>query len=203
MKISLTLLLNLICAIGLSQKNYQIEVNGQIKDISLEKPFHFNLDGQIVKIKVSAKDTLLYEDAMIRFKYPKEFQVQSVTIDQGIEQLMLMTADGSGFIIQKYDTFNPTMLNEMMMNEVTKESVNYGFNLERKDYTRTLKDKSELKVSKAILTYKDETNIYEIASVGKKDQGLMFMAMEMDDIDNSLGKALIKSIWKSLEIVDK
>ena len=111
---------------------------------------------------------------------------------------MLMTAEGSGFIIQKYSTINPTLLNELMINEVTKESINYGFKLKRKDYKRVLASGQKIDVDKAVLTYNDEINIYEVASVGKKDSGLIIMSMEMSDLESSSGKALIELIWKTL-----
>jgi hypothetical protein len=95
---------------------------------------------------------------------------------------------------------NPTMLNELMLNEVTKESVNYGFELIREDYERVLASGLKIKVDRAVLTYNDEINIYEIASVGKKDSGLLIITMEMDDSENSLGKKLISLIWDTLEI---
>ena len=50
------------------------------------------------------------------------------------------------------------------------------------------------------LAYNDEINIYEIASIGKKDSGLILMAMEMSDIEGSSGKKMIELIWKTLEI---
>ena len=193
----------LLCLnLSFSQNNYQIHINGETHDISLEKEFEVKIGKDMVKMMIASKDTLTYQDDMVRFNYPKEFQVQSVTIDAGIEQLMLMTADGSGFIIQKYKTIDPSMLNEMMMNEVTKESINYGFQLERKDYDRTLTGNTSIKVNKAVLTYKDETNTYEIASFGKKDQGLMLMSMKMYESGLTVGDNLISMIWDSLEILD-
>lgn len=183
-----------------SQGDYQVEINGKIFEIELDKEYEVKVGKEILKVSVKQKDTLLYKDDAFSFKFPKEYKVATSSIDEGIEQLMLMTAEGSGFIIQKYTTFNPTLLNELMINEVTKESVSYGYSLVRKDYERTLASGLKIKVIKAVLTYNDEINIYEIASVGEKDAGLLFMSMEMDDAQNSLGKNLINLIWSSLEI---
>lgn len=182
-----------------SQEDYQIEINGESTDIELDKNYEFKIKNKLLNIKVSMKDTLTYSDDFINFKYPKEYRVVSTKIDDGIKQLMLMTAEGSGFVIQEYTTMDPSMLNELMINEVTKESVNYGFLLKREDYNRTLKSGDELNVSRAVLTYKDEINIYEVVSIGKKDEGILIMTMEMTDIENSEGKNLINLIWNTLE----
>ncbi|WP_034062114.1 hypothetical protein [Lacinutrix jangbogonensis] len=183
-----------------SQENFKIEINGKVFEIELDKDYELNIDNELLKINVKQKDTLLYSDESFSFKFPKEYKVAKTAIDDGIEQLMLMNAEGSGFIIQKYATINPTALNELMINEVTKESVNYGFKLVREDYERVLSSGLKVKVDRAVLTYNDEINIYEITTVGKKDSGLLFMTMEMDDSKDSLGKKLINLIWNTLEI---
>jgi len=131
---------------------------------------------------------------------PKELKVEKTIIDGGIEQLMLMTAEGSGFLIQKYSTVNPTNFNELMLSEVTKESVSYGYKLTREDYERDLTSGLKIKIDRAVLTYNNEVNIYEIATIGKKDSGLLLMTMKMNDSKNSLGEKLINLIWDTLEI---
>ena len=199
MKKKLLILTLLASTIIYSQEDYQIEINGKLADIELDKDYEFKIKNKILNIKVSLKDTLTYNDEFMSFKYSKEYKIVSTKIEEGIEQLMLMTAEGSGFIIQKYMTIDPSMLNELMINEVTKESVNYGYMMKRKDYKRTLNSGMTLNVIRAVLTYKDEVNIYEIATLGKKDQGILIMTMEMDDNENSKGKQLINMIWKTFE----
>lgn len=183
-----------------SQENYKIEINGKVFELELNKDYELNIDNDLLKINVKQKDTLMYSDDFFNFKYPKEYKVVKTIIDEGIEQLIVMTAEGTGFIIQKYSTLNPTMLNEFMISEVTKESVNYGFKLKREDYERVLTSGLKIKVDRAVLTYNDEVNIYEITTIGKKDSGLLLMSMEMDDSKNSFGKKLINLIWDTLEI---
>ena len=85
-----------------------------------------------------------------------------------------------------------------MISEVTKESLNYGFKIERNDYTRKLKSGQKLDVDKAILTYKDETNIYEVATIGKKDEGILIMTMVMDEKMSKQGRKIIEMMWSSL-----
>ncbi|SDH53019.1 hypothetical protein [Winogradskyella thalassocola] len=200
MKNTLLILVLLFINLSHAQEDYEVEINGKTYDIALDKNYELDLNGTKIKLNVKQKDTLVYTDPYFNFKYPKDYKVGKTIIDSEIEQLMLMTAEGSGFIIQTYSGINPTMLNELMINEVTKESVNYGFKLVREDYERTLDSGLKINVNKAVLTYKNEINIYEVASVGKKDSGLILMSMEMSDMENSIGKNLINMIWNTLEI---
>ena len=200
MKYKLLALFLLITNFIYSQSNYKIEINGEVFEIELNKDYELNVKDDFFNIKVKQKDTLLYSDEALNFNFFKEFKISSTKVDEGIEQLVLMTAEGSGFIVQKYSTINPSTLNELMMNKVTKESVNYGFELKREDYERVLKSGLKINVDKAVLSYKDEINVYEITSFGKKDSGLLIMTMKMDNSEGSIGNELINLIWNTLEI---
>lgn len=198
MKKKLLILVVLISSFIYSQEDYKIKINGKVIDAELDKNYEITVNNEVFEIQVSLKDSLTYNDNFLSFKYPKEYKISSTIIDQGIEQLMLMTAEGSGFVIQKYSTMNPSMLNELMINEVTKESISYGFEMKREEYQRTLKSGMKLNVIRAVLTYKDEVNIYELTSKGNKDEGVLIMTMEMSDEDDTLGKQLHNMIWGSL-----
>lgn len=200
MKCKFVILIFLVSTLIYSQENYQIEINGKLTDIELNKNYELKVKNKTLSVKVSLKDTLTYNDKYVSFKYPDKYKITSTKVDEGIEQLVLITAEGSGFIIQEYMTMSPITMNELMINEVTKESINYGFVMKREDYDRTLNSGIKLKVNRAVLTYKDEVNIYEIATFGKKDEGILIMTMEMDDKGNSKGKQLIDMVWKTFEM---
>ncbi|MFL0354312.1 hypothetical protein [Xanthomarina sp. GH4-25] len=183
-----------------SQTDFIITINNQSQEIALDKNYEFEIEGETIQVSVKEKDTLFYNDAFYNFKYSKKHKVSKAELDEGIEQIMLMTAGGSGIIIQKYESFNPVMLQEMMLNEVTKESVNYGYALERKDYDKTLKSGDELRVLRAELEYKGELEIYEISAVGKKDEGILLMTMNLGADSNNEGEEMINLLWNTLNI---
>jgi len=183
-----------------SQTDFIITVNNQSQEISLEKDYEFKVDGKTIQISVKEKDTLIYSDPFYTFKYSKKHKVSKTEIDLGIEQIMLMTAGGSGIIVQKYDSFNPTMMQEIMLNEVTKESVSYGYSLERKDYEITLKSGEKIEILKAELEYKGEIEVYEISAVGKKDEGVLLMTMNLGGDGDNEGEEMINLLWSTLHI---
>ena len=196
----ITLLLQLNFVV-FSQNDYQLIINDTEMEISLDKEYEIEVDGKTVQFKLLAKDTLSYVDDLFSFHYPSEYRVSQIDIDDEIEQIIIMTAEGSGILIQKYSTFDPTVLNELMLSEITKESLNYGFEMNREDYARELKSGLTVNVDKAVLTYKNEQNIYEVASLGKKDEGIMVMTMMMDEELSEQGKKIIEMMWNSLEFM--
>jgi hypothetical protein len=199
----LTLALIFFTTLMQAQEDYILEIDGKPISMGLDKPTEVKMGKKTVQLLLKEKDTLQFLDAQFNFKYPKGFKVSKTTIEEGITQYMLMTAEGAGIIVQKYDILNPTMLNEMMVNEVTKESVSYGYSMERADYKRPLSSGQTLEIDKAVLNYKGETNTYEVATIGHKDEGLLIMTMDMGALNNQVetdGKTLIKLFWDSLKI---
>ena len=198
MKLTLITLLILFGINSFSQNDYKILINDTVIEISLDKEYYINLDEKEVQFKVIANDTLVFEDDLFSFNYPKDYKISSMIIEEGIEQLMLLTAEGSGFLIQIYSTINPTTLNEMILSEVTKESLNYGYIMKRENYKRKLVSGQKLDVDKAILTYKDETSVYEVASIGDKDEGILIMTIIPIEEMSIEGRKIIDMMWNSL-----
>lgn len=180
-----------------AQDDLLLHIDGKTIEISSDQEYDLPINGKMVKVKVSTKDTLLFDTDLFSFLYSKDYKVSSMKLAEGIEQVAIMTAEGSGLLIQKYSAMNPSMLNELMLNEVTKESINYGFEMKRENYSRKLISGQQIEISKAILTYKDETNIYEVASLGRKDEGILIMTMIMDENYSEQGRKLIDLMWNS------
>lgn len=183
-----------------SQNDFILTINGESHEIALDENNEYEINGENVSISVREKDTLVYNEAFYNFKYIKNYSISKTILDEGIEQIMIMTASGSGVLIQKYDAFDPTMLQEMMLNEVTKESVSYGYTMERQDYDKTLNSGQKLKVLKAALEYKGEIETYEITAYGGKDEGILIMTMNMNDEIDPEGAEMINLMWDSLHI---
>ncbi|WP_296313406.1 hypothetical protein [Winogradskyella sp. UBA3174] len=203
MKLNLFFIISLFYVLNLSaQKDYIITIDGESYEMELDGSRKIKVKGKSVEIELKKKDTLVLDEDFFQLKYTKKHKVSRVVVEEGIEQLMLITAGGSGIIVQKYDSFNPSMLQEMMLNEVTKESVSYGYTMKREDYEKTLISGEIIKILKAVLEYKGEREIYEIAAHGIKDEGLLIMTMNVNvnlDVEDG-GRDLIKLMWNSLRI---
>jgi hypothetical protein len=183
---------------ALAQEDFLLQINDTVLSVQLDKPYQVNVKGNMVRFKVSSRDTLTYDSKLYNFLYPKAFRVSHTNVDAGIEQISLLSAEGSGILIQQYESLNPTALNELMLTEMTKESISYGFVSTRTTYKRKLKSGQEVVVTRAELRYKDDVNIYEITSIGKKDAGMIVVTMKMDDEKNTEGQKVIDLMWHSL-----
>lgn len=181
-----------------AQEDYTVYIGDSAYKINLNGKYDVTINGKKTSLSLKLNDTLQYSDDYMSFKYTKDYSLSKTKIEEGIEQIMIMTADGSGILIQKYATINPTMLHELLLSEVTKESINYGFVQTREDYSRTIKSGHKIDIKKAVLKYKDDVNTYEITSIGKKDEGVLLMTVRMDNEKNSNGEKLIKLMWESL-----
>lgn len=182
------------------QKDYLIHLNDTSFNIALDKQYNIVVNGQKLNFTIKQKDTLSYNDSVYSFDYLKDFKVSKTKIDDGIEQISILTAEGSGFLIQKYSSINPSTLNELMLGEMTKESISYGYESKRTDYKRRLNSGLQIEVDKAVLKYKDNVQIYEVASIGKKDEGLIIVTIRMDEDEHTQGKKIIDLLWNSLKI---
>jgi hypothetical protein len=193
--------LAIFCSLeAVCQEDFVIRLNDTTINVALDQPYTIHVKGTKLKFTISSKDTLTYNNSFYSFQYPKAFKVSSTKIEEGISQVSILTAEGSGMIIQKYESINPTSLNEMMITELTKESISYGFEPKRSTYKRKLKSGQEINVTKSVLRYKEDVNIYEVVSIGKKDAGLMIITMRMDENSNTEGQKLIDLMWQSLRL---
>lgn len=199
MKFILTILILTLSTMLFGQDNYVLHINDTVFDLTLDKEYQLKVNNELVSIKLKSKDTLSHDDVLFNFKYPGDYKVSKLTVEDGIDQVMIMTAGGSGILIQQYTKINPSMLTGMMMNEVIKESINYGFEKESEYYDLELKSGQTMKVEKAILTYKGASNIYEIASIGNKEEGILIMTMRMLGMSDVEGQRIIDLMWSSLE----
>ncbi|WP_250434777.1 hypothetical protein [Hanstruepera flava] len=190
----------LITLSSFSQKDFILTIGDESHEIALDENNEFKVNGKTITISVREKDTLVYEDSFYNFKYIKDYSISKTVLEEGIEQIMIMTASGSGVLIQKYEAFDPTMLQEMMLNEVTKESISYGYTMKRQDYERTLVSGHKLEVLKSVLEYKGEIETYEITALGGKDEGILIMTMNMNDEIDPEGVEMINLMWNSLHI---
>ncbi|WP_223034850.1 hypothetical protein [Hanstruepera marina] len=190
----------LITLVSFSQKDFILTIGDESHEIALDESNEFKVNGKAITISVREKDTLVYEDSFYNFKYIKDYSISKTVLEEGIEQIMIMTASGSGVLIQKYEAFDPTMLQEMMLNEVTKESISYGYTMERQDYERALVSGQKLEILKSVLEYKGEIETYEITALGGKDEGILIMTMNMNDEIDPEGVEMINLMWNSLHI---
>jgi hypothetical protein len=185
------------------ESNYILKINGEDIAIDLDKEVNYTLSsGEKLNITLSQPDELVYTDHMLTFKYSKEFGISRTKVDEGIDQLGLMTSRGNGFFIQEYETITPTFFTAMMINEITKESVNYGYEKVERPFSKKLSNGKELNGVEATLTYNGDVEVYTVSTYGAKDKGVIVITMMIDPFYKDLDQPIMDLLYKSLEIKD-
>jgi len=180
--------------------NYIIIINNDSIQVDLNKSIQYKKSSEEeLTVKIIQPQILTYTDDMISFNHDKSLSVSNSKIEEGIEQCMIMKSTGNGFMVQKYKTIDPSSLTQLMMNEITKESINYGYNKTEKPFKKKLKSGQIIEGIEATLTYKGENEVYTVASYGAKDEGILVVTM-LFSVDNKDGKEIIDLFLETLEI---
>lgn len=200
MKIIISAIIICSCLNVSCQENFIIRLMDTSISISLNKQYIVFVKGQMLDFKITEKDTLTYNTDLYTFQYHKDFKISTKKIAVGIEQIAILGGEASGILIQSYSSLNPTTLNEMMLQQITKEKISYGYKLEKTSFMRTLISGQEIDVTKAVLKYQDEVVIFEVASLGKKDAGIIIVTIIQDDEENTNSQNLINLMWRSIKV---
>lgn len=183
-----------------SSGNYLLIINGDTINTAIDKPMQYKIaTGEELTILLTQPDMLTYSDDMLSFNYPKGSSVIASEIDEELYQIQLSLATGSGFLIQEYLTIDPSMVTRFMLNEITKESVSYGYDKTETAFSKKLRDGKTLSGIKARLEYRGEVETYLVAAYGGKDEGVLLMTMLMGD-DDEEAKEVIELLLNSLKL---
>lgn len=195
------LLMGAVC-LGQTQGNYLVIINNDSINIKLNNNVQYKTtSGEKLTIRVIQPDMLTYSDDFISFKYNKSLSFSNTKIDKGIEQCMIMKSTGNGFIVQKYKTINPSNLTQLMLNELIKESISYGYSKKEKKFKRKLISGQTIKGVQVTLKYKEEKQVFTVATYGEKDKGILVVTMLLND-DFKEDQEIIKLFLKTLSIND-
>jgi len=183
-----------------SEGNYEVIINGKKYNADLGKEYNIKTPkGEKIKLKILKKSKVKYEDNFISFYYKGNSSISSTDVSSNIKQIMTSTALGTLILIQEYTTMNPAAIGEIMLQELVKEELNYGYKMKKTSIQKTLKDGMVLKGLNAELTYKSEKKNYNILTYGKKDSGLIIItSIDMEYIDKD--SDLIDLFWNTLKI---
>lgn len=182
------------------RKNYEISINGKSHDIDLKETLEVKLkDGTKLAIVLTKKEFAVFSDKFVSFEHRGDTGVSSQDLGSGITQLMSATATGTLMMIQEYQTLDPSGLVAMLMNELTKEAVQYGHEKLEKPIERTLASGVVLKGVQATLTYKGDESYWEVLAYAKKDTGII-VATHIDKEFLKKEKSVLERFWRTLNV---
>ncbi|WP_375324350.1 hypothetical protein [Flagellimonas sp. GZD32] len=183
-----------------AQGNYFIIINQDSVQVDLNQEVQYKTaKGESLTLKLTQPDVLTYSDDMVSFSHDKTYSVSNSDIDEGIDQCMIMSSTGNGFMVQKYRTIDPSSLTRLMLNEITKESITYGYEKTEAEFKKQLKSGQTIEGIQATLTYKGDKEVYTVATYGRKDEGIIVVTMLLNE-DYPEDKKIVDLFLDTLEL---
>jgi hypothetical protein len=170
-----------------------VEINpGETVDLTLP-------GGQKTTVTLALNEFTAYSGKIFSFVHPTSVAVAKTDLGDGIFQHLMASATGTLVIVQEYDAMNPVALNQLMIQELTKESVQAGAEMSQEPTTRTLADGKQLSGLKATVTSRTEKAYFEVLSYGVTDRGVVLVT-RIDDENTASEGSLLAKFWETLQI---
>ncbi|PKL38597.1 MAG: hypothetical protein CVV44_12010 [Spirochaetae bacterium HGW-Spirochaetae-1] len=190
----------LTAAMAFAEDNFVLTINGKAYDIGLDRESSITLpDGKKATVKLAQREYFTFTGHLLSFSHKNMYKPNVSELEDGIYQTMLTTPLGTGVIIQEYTGINPSGMLDLIIREVTKEEVDYGYKYEEAEEIKTV-GAVKIKGKKVTTSYKNDTWIRHFYSYGGRDQGFIIITFIEK---NNLAKEthLIDDFWKNLKII--
>lgn len=181
-------------------KGYRLTIDGAAADIDVGGSAEITLpDGRKVTARLERNAFVTYTGDRFSFVHPSATAVTKTKLSDGIMQHLLATAVGTIVVVQDYAALNPVSLDQLMLQEMTKESVQAGGRLTQRKTSRRLADGKELSGIRATVETRTESVDYEVLGYGRVDQGVMVIT-RIDKENVAADQALLDRFWDSLKL---
>jgi hypothetical protein len=187
-------------AVSEDLKAYKLTIDGVSVDIDPGEDATVTLpNGKDARVRLERNAFATFSSSSFSFVHPSAVTVTKTNLPKGIDQHLMASAVGSMVIIQEYSDMNPVMLNRLMLQEITKESVRAGGKLTQKAGSRKLADGTVLKGLTATVKSRTDQVAYEVMSYGTADQGVVVIT-SLDDDNAAADRPMIDKFWQSLKL---
>lgn len=181
-------------------KAFRLTIDGVTVDIDPGESANVTLPGgKKSKVTLERNDFATFSGGSFSFVHPSNISVTKTDLGEDITQYLMASALGTIVVVQEYGKMNPVSLNQLMLQEMTKESVQAGAALTQEPTTRKLADGKELTGIRAQVKTRTDTANFEIVGFGRADQGLLFITRVASE-DAATEKPLIDKFWQSLKV---
>ena len=176
---------------------YVLTVNGKTSELDLDKDAQILVDGKAVTVRLQRKEQQIFADSGLSFEHPAAVQPTTTDISDGVRQVMLVSANGNGVILQRYSGLDPTALIDLMVKEMTDEEVAAGYERKITPDTQKLTDGRQLRGKLARTESADEAWDRHILAIGDERGGFLVVTMMERDREPA-DVAMLQRFWASL-----
>lgn len=181
-------------------ENYRLTINGTDYDLGLDAQKTITLaDGEKLAVCLAQKEIITFQSTLCSFSHNSGYTPAKTELGDGIYQTMLMSPLGTGIMIQEYTKLDPSRLVNIMLQELTKEEVQYGYAYEEREATKQLVDGVILHGKEATTSYGDEKWHRAVYAYGAGDHGVLLVTMiEQENVTTE--QHILDTFWKSLRL---
>jgi hypothetical protein len=181
-------------------KAFKLTIDGVSVDIDPGESADVTLPGgKQSKVTLQRNDFATFSGGSFSFVHPSGISVTKTDLGENITQYLMASALGTIVVVQEYGKMNPVSLNQLMLQEMTRETVQAGAELTQQPTTRKLADGKELTGLSAEVKMRTDTAHFEIVGFGLADQGLLFITRVAGE-DAATEQPLIDKFWDSLKL---
>jgi hypothetical protein len=156
-------------------------------------------DGRTLTVGLTANPFTSWSDSMVSFDHPSGINVATQMLSKRTTQRSMASAVGTVVVIQEYDSMEPTTLNQMMMNELTKNDVKLGAELTQSEAKKTLRGGMVLSGLHGILKSRTAVKTIEVFSYGNDGRGVMLIS-QLNDDNKANDQAFVDQFWRTLAL---
>lgn len=200
MKIQFLLASFLFCAASTNfAGDYVISIDGRSAEIDLNKKYKLKTaSGEEFTVLLKQREYLTYKSDLFSMKHKNTLKPNKTDLGDGVFQTLMSTPLGTVIIIQEYLDMNPQPMIDLLLKEITKEEIDYGYKYKEKKIDKLVGGK-KFSGKQALTSYPGTEWTRSIMVYGGKDKGVLVITMIEKDQYNS-EKYLISDLWKSFRI---
>lgn len=181
-------------------KAFKLTIDGVVVDIDPGEDVDVTLPGgKTSKVRLEHNEFATFSGGTFSFVHRSSMSVTKSDLGDSIAQYLMASALGTIIVVQEYGKMNPVSLNQLMLQEMTKESVQAGGTLTQKPATRKLPDGKELTGVKATVKTRTDSADFEIVGFGTADRGLLLIT-RIGDQDVATEQPMIDKFWETLKV---
>ena len=183
--------------------NYTLTIDGKAYDIDEGKNTTITLaNGKTIQVNLAKKSEISFATQNFTFIHPNQVAPARTDLGDGIHQTMMTTPLGTLVLIQEYQGLDPSIMIDIMINELTKEEKNYGYTIATTPAVKQSADGKKLVGKTVKASYRGEIITRDVLTYSARDAGLLVVTM-FDNEAQASELAMIETFWKSLKILLK
>lgn len=178
---------------------YVLTLDGKSSELDLDQDTTVVIDGKTVTARLQRKEQQVFRDGGLSFEHPAAVQPSTTDINDQVRQFMLVSANGNGILVQRYEGIDPAAVVDLMVSEMTDEEVAAGYTRKIEPATRQLADGRKLSGKRVRTTSKDESWDRHVFASGNGSGGYIVVSM-IEAARAARDAAMIERVWKTLKL---